>query len=82
LRPPIESAQFTSDDFTKVLKEAEAAISMDGVGRAIDNVFIEHLWYTVKYDHIYLIPTDNGVACRAGAAHACATTTKKSYTVR
>jgi putative transposase len=51
-----------------VLKEAEVAISMDGVGRAIDNVFIERLWRTLKYDHIYLNPAENGTACRAGIA--------------
>ena len=51
-----QGSQFTSDNFTKVLKEAEVAISMDGVGRAIDNVFIERLWRTLKYDHIYSEP--------------------------
>jgi putative transposase len=63
-----QSSQFTSEDFTKVLKDAEVAISMDGVGRAIDNVFIERLWRTLKYDHIYLNPAENGIACRAGIA--------------
>ena len=63
-----QGSQFTSDNFTKVLKEAEVAISMDGVGRAIDNVFIERLWRTLKYDHIYLNPANSGYACRSGIA--------------
>jgi len=41
------------------------AISVDGVGRAIDNVFIERLWRTLKCDHPYLNPAENGTACRA-----------------
>ena len=48
-----QGAQFTSHDFTKVLLEREIAISMDGRGRALDNVFIERLWWTVKYEEIY-----------------------------
>ena len=49
-----------------MLLDAEVAISMDGVGRAIDNVFIERLWRTIKYDHIYLNPADSGNALRDG----------------
>ena len=49
-----QGSQFTSDDFTKVLKANKIAISMDGVGRWIDNVFIERLWKSVKYEHVYL----------------------------
>lgn len=45
--------QFTSKAFTDVLKDAEVLISMDGRGRALDNVFIERLWRTVKYEEIY-----------------------------
>jgi putative transposase len=61
-----QGSQFTSSDFTKVLSDAHVSISMDGVGRAIDNVFIERLWRTLKYDHLYLNPAENGTACRAG----------------
>ncbi len=61
-----QGAQFTSAAFTGILKEADVAISMDGVGRAIDNVFIERLWRTLKYDHIYLSPAESGSACRDG----------------
>ena len=66
LLPLIEPAQFTAEAFTAVLLEADVKISMDGVGRAIDNVFIERLWRTLKYDHIYLNPAENGTKCRAG----------------
>jgi putative transposase len=58
--------EFTSAVFTGVLQEADVAISMDGVGRALDNVFIERLWRTLKYDHIYLSPADSGTTCREG----------------
>jgi len=49
-----QGAQFTSDDFTGCLKHHEVLISMDGRGRALDNVFVERLWRSVKYENIYL----------------------------
>ena len=49
-----QGAQFTSRAFTRVLESAGVAISMDGRGRALDNVFVERLWRTVKYDNVYL----------------------------
>ena len=49
-----QGSQFTSDDFTQVLKDHNIKISMDGKGRWIDNVFIERLWKSVKYQDIYL----------------------------
>ena len=49
-----QGSQFTSEAFTKVLKTHEVKISMDGKGRALDNVIIERLWRTVKYDDIYI----------------------------
>ena len=49
-----QGSQFTSDDFTQVLKDHKIKISMDGKGRALDNVMIERLWRTVKYDDIYV----------------------------
>jgi putative transposase len=48
-----QGSQFTSKEFTDVLLEQEIAISMDGRGRALDNVFIERLWWTVKYEEVY-----------------------------
>lgn len=49
-----QGAQFTAADFVDLLKAKTIAISMDGKGRALDNVFIERLWRTVKYEDIYL----------------------------
>ncbi len=48
-----QGSQFTSGKFTGELLEREIAISMDGRGRALDNVFIERLWWTVKFENIY-----------------------------
>jgi putative transposase len=48
-----QGSQFTSKDFTDVLLDQRIAISMDGRGRALDNVFIERLWWTVKYEEVY-----------------------------
>jgi putative transposase len=56
-RPEIcntQGSQFTSVEFIKVLKKAEIAISMDGRGAWRDNVFVERLWRTVKYEEVYL----------------------------
>ncbi|WP_226930558.1 IS3 family transposase [Halomonas sp. 3F2F] len=49
-----QGSQFTSQAFTGVLKDAGIAISMDGRGRAFDNIFVERLWRTVKYEDVYL----------------------------
>lgn len=49
-----QGAQFTSQDFTKRLLEEGIQISMDGRGRVFDNIFVERLWRTVKYEDIYL----------------------------
>lgn len=49
-----QGTQFTSDDFTQVLKTNEIRISMDGKGRWVDNVFVERLWRSVKYEEVYL----------------------------
>ena len=49
-----QGSQFTSEDFTKVLKREGVQISMDGRGRALDNIFVERLWRNVKYEDVYL----------------------------
>lgn len=49
-----QGAQFTAEDFTGCLLKEGIAISMDGKGRALDNVFVERLWRTVKYEEVYL----------------------------
>jgi putative transposase len=48
-----QGSQFTSQAFTSILLDRNIAISMDGRGRALDNVFIERLWWTVKFEEIY-----------------------------
>ena len=49
-----QGSQFTSDDFTGTLKEHGITISMDGKGRCMDNVFVERLWRSLKYEEVYL----------------------------
>ncbi|MCH7534672.1 MAG: transposase [Bacteroidetes bacterium] len=49
-----QGSQFTSDGFTRILLANEIQISMDGKGRALDNIFIERLWRSVKYESVYL----------------------------
>ena len=55
-----QGSQFTSDVWIDCLKRHDVKISMDGRGRAIDNVFIERLWRSVKYEHVYLHVYDDG----------------------
>ena len=55
-----QGSQFTSFDFTDVLKKAEVTISMDGRGRCMDNIFIERLWRSLKYEAIYLHELTDG----------------------
>jgi putative transposase len=59
-----QGSQFTSEEWIKVLKHAGVAISMDGKGRWIDNVFIERLWRSVKYEEVYLHAYANGTEAR------------------
>ena len=49
-----QGSQFTSQEFIQVLKEHQIQISMDGRGRATDNIFVERLWRSVKYENVYL----------------------------
>src|SRR5947209_11539019 len=49
-----QGSQFTSDEFTTTLKRHEIAISMDGKGRCMDNIFVERLWRSLKYEEVYL----------------------------
>jgi putative transposase len=55
-----QGSQFTSLDFTGVLKDADVAISMDGRGRCMDNIFIERLWRSLKYEAVYLHDLTDG----------------------
>lgn len=60
-----QGSQFTSADFTKVLKDYHVRISMDGKGRALDNIFVERLWRSVKYEEVYLKQYDSMAQARA-----------------
>lgn len=61
-----QGSQFTSDDFTEVLKSHKIKISMDGRGRWIDNVFIERLWRSLKYEEVYLKSYTSTERARSG----------------
>ncbi len=61
-----QGSQFTSVDFTDILKEADIRISMDGKGRWMDNVFIERLWRSLKYECVYLSEFATGSEARTG----------------
>ncbi len=61
-----QGAQFTSRAFIGLLEQHQIRISMDGRGRVQDNIFIERLWWTTKYQYLYLRSFDNGSALRVG----------------
>jgi putative transposase len=61
-----QGSQFTSDAFTGLLRQHGVRISMDGKGRYSDNLFIERLWRTVKYEEVYLKAYQNGRDARVG----------------
>jgi len=61
-----QGSQFTSEAFTGILEQHGVKISMDGRGRYHDNIFIERLWRTVKYEYIYLHAFRGGIELGAG----------------
>lgn len=61
-----QGVQFTCKDYVDLLKKHDIRISMDGKGRAIDNVFIERFWRTSKYQHVYLNPAEDGIQLYRG----------------
>ena len=61
-----QGSQFTSADFTDVLLDRGIKVSMDGKGRYIDNIFVERLWRSLKYEEVYLNPYDSLVEARDG----------------
>ena len=62
-------SQFTSEAFTGTLKDHDIAISMDGKGRWVDNVFVERLWRSVKYEDVYLHAYETPAQLHRGLAH-------------
>ena len=63
-----QGSQFTAETFTDALKSRSIAISMDGKGRWMDNVFIERLWKSVKYEDIYLKAYNSMAETKRGLA--------------
>ena len=61
-----QGSQFTSEAFTGILLEQGMQISMDGKGRYTDNIFVERLWRSIKYEEVYLKAYGNGTEARAG----------------
>ena len=61
-----QGSQFTSEVYLEALKNKEIQISMDGKGREIDNIYIERLWRSVKYEHIYLHVYEDGLTLYKG----------------
>ena len=64
-----QGSQFTSDQFIQALQRVEVKISMDGKGRALDNVFVERLWRSVKYECVYLNQWESVQEAREGLAN-------------
>ena len=56
-----QGAQYTSNLYIELLKKQEIKISMDGKGRALDNIYIERFWRSIKYEQIYLNHPNNGI---------------------
>jgi putative transposase len=63
-----QGSQFTSTDFTDILLARGIKISMDGKGRYLDNIFVERLWRSLKYEEVYLHAYDTVKAARTGIA--------------
>tara|TARA_B100000700_G_scaffold198825_1_gene218716 strand:- start:76 stop:900 length:825 start_codon:yes stop_codon:yes gene_type:complete len=61
-----QGSQFTCLEYVSYLKKNGIQISMDGKGRALDNIYIERFWRTIKYQHIYLNPAEDGITLYKG----------------
>ncbi|WP_256437276.1 IS3 family transposase [Flavobacterium sp. CS20] len=61
-----QGSQFTCLQYVELLKKKNIKISMDGKGRALDNIYIERFWRTIKYQHIYLNPAEDGITLYKG----------------
>ena len=64
-----QGSQFTSEDWVNTLASRDIKISMDGKGQWVDNVFIERLWRSLKYECIYLNAFDSFTEAKAGIGH-------------
>jgi len=61
-----QGSQFTCEQWIEQMKSEDIQISMDGKGRATDNIFIERFWRSLKYDHVYLFPSEDGIELYKG----------------
>lgn len=61
-----QGSQFTCEEWIELLKNEGIQVSMDGKGRAIDNIFIERFWRSLKYDYVYLYPASDGLELYQG----------------
>ena len=61
-----QGVQYTSNEFTKILEKENIKISMDGKGRVFDNIFVERLWRTIKYEEVYIKRYENGIEAKNG----------------
>lgn len=61
-----QGSQFTCEEWISYLESEGIKISVDGKGRAIDNIFIERFWRSLKYDHVYLHPASDGLELYKG----------------
>lgn len=61
-----QGSQFTCSQYVDLLKKEKIKISMDDKGRALDNIYIERFWRTIKYQHIYLNPAEDGITLYKG----------------
>jgi putative transposase len=78
-----QGCQYTSAAWTQYLRNEDIQISMDGKGRALDNVWIERFWKSLKYDYVYLNPADDGLELLEGVQrHISYYNTKTHHTTR
>jgi putative transposase len=63
-----QGSQFTGDKFTGILRSENIRISMDGKGRALDNIVVERFWRSLKYEEVYLKDYNSMMECRVGIA--------------
>jgi len=61
-----QGSQFTCEDWIEHMKKEDILVSMDGKGRALDNIFIERFWRSLKYDYVYLHPANDGLELYQG----------------
>ena len=61
-----QGSQFTSEAFTQTLQEQRVQVSMDGKGRYLDNIFVERLWRSIKYEEVYLKAYQTVTQARTG----------------